>query len=87
LEIDLGRNPSFRWGPREIDIDILFYDDLVYTCQSLTIPHPSLHERAFVLVPLADLAPEFIHPVLKEPVSELLKKVDRGGIELYESDL
>ncbi len=86
LETDLGRNPRFRWGPREIDIDILFYDDLVYTCQGLTIPHPSLHERAFVLVPLADLAPEYIHPLLKQPVSELLKNADQSGIELYEGE-
>jgi 2-amino-4-hydroxy-6-hydroxymethyldihydropteridine diphosphokinase len=84
LEKALGRTERFRWGPREIDIDILFYDDLVYQQDGLTIPHPNLHERAFMLVPLADLAPEFIHPVLHESVADLLARVDKSGIGLYE---
>ncbi len=69
LEKNLGRLPSVRYGPRLIDIDILFYDDLVLHTPELTLPHPHLHERAFVLVPLADLAggprpppPPPIHP-------------------------
>ena len=55
LEVELGREQNFRWGPRLIDLDILFYDDLVIDTPPLVIPHPRLHERAFVLVPLADV--------------------------------
>ncbi len=58
LETSLGRLPSVRWGPRLIDMDILFYADLVLDIRGLVIPHPHLHERPFVLVPLADLAPD-----------------------------
>ena len=80
LEIELGRAPSVRWGPRLIDMDILFYDDLVLDIPGLTIPHPRLHERAFVLVPLADIAPDLVHPVLGKPVRELLAAVDTTGV-------
>ncbi len=83
LERQLGRIPSVRYGPRLIDLDILFYDDLVLDSDELTIPHPRVHERAFVLVPLADLAPDFVHPVLRKSVSTLLQQVDAGGIRLY----
>ena len=83
LEVQLGREQSFRWGPRLIDIDILFYDDLILESESLTIPHPRLHERAFVLVPLADIAPDFVHPVLKETIKELSVRVDTDDIHLY----
>ncbi len=71
-EVELGRIPTFRDGPRLIDIDILFYDDLVLNTLPLVIPHPRLHERAFVLVPLADIAPDFIHPVLNQSIRALL---------------
>src|SRR5512146_1207280 len=80
LEAELGRMPSFHWGPRLIDIDILFYDDLVLNTEALTIPHPHLHERAFVLVPLNDLAPALVHPVLGRTVSQLLAAQDASGI-------
>lgn len=72
LESELGRVPTFRNGPRLIDIDILFYDDLVLNTPPLVIPHPRLHERDFVLVPLADIAPDFIHPVLHQSIRTLL---------------
>ncbi len=83
LESELGRTPSFRWGPRLIDMDILFYDERVLDTPELTIPHPRLPERAFVLVPLADLAPEWKHPVLGKTVRQMLDEVDRSGIKEY----
>lgn len=73
LERQLGRVPSSqRWGPRVIDLDILLYDDRVLNEPALIIPHPRLHERRFVLEPLAQLAPKLIHPVLKQTIAELL---------------
>lgn len=80
LEMTLGRTPTFRNGPRLIDLDILFYDDLVIDSPPLVIPHPRLHERAFVLVPLADVAPELVHPLLGLSVSQLVETVDRHGV-------
>jgi 2-amino-4-hydroxy-6-hydroxymethyldihydropteridine diphosphokinase len=83
LEVELGREQSFHWGPRLIDLDILFYDDLVLDSPPLVIPHPRLHERAFVLVPLADVAPDLIHPVLDLPVHELLVRVNTKSIKRF----
>jgi 2-amino-4-hydroxy-6-hydroxymethyldihydropteridine diphosphokinase len=85
LEMALGRVPSFENGPRLIDLDILFYDDLVMNTPELVIPHPRLHERAFVLVPLKDIAPELVHPELKKTVNELLAERDTSGIQLISS--
>jgi 2-amino-4-hydroxy-6-hydroxymethyldihydropteridine diphosphokinase len=82
LENELGRTPSLHWGPRLIDIDILFYDDLILNTPQLVIPHPRLYERGFVLVPLADLAPDLVHPVLGKTIAELLRRVDTSGITL-----
>lgn len=83
LEAEMGRVKTFRYGPRLIDLDILLYDDLVVETPGLTIPHPHLAERAFVLVPLADLAPELQHPVLHSSMSALLERVDQEGIRLF----
>ena len=80
IEVEVGRVESVRWGPRQIDIDILFYDDLILESESLTIPHPRLHERAFVLIPLADIAVDFVHPVLNKTIKELLLNVNQAGI-------
>lgn len=80
IESHLGRQPSFRYGPRLIDLDILLYDDLVLDTPELQIPHPRLAQRAFVLIPLTDLNPHLLHPTLRRSVSELLADVDAQGV-------
>ncbi len=80
LEIKIGRTGSERWGPREIDIDILFFDDLIYSNDELTIPHKEVEKRDFVLIPLADINDKFIHPVLNKSIEVLLKETGGGNI-------
>lgn len=80
LETALGRKVSFQNGPRLIDIDILLYDDLVLNTPLLTIPHPRMHERAFVLLPMMDIAPDLVHPVAKKSVREMVSACDLTGI-------
>ncbi len=87
LEKTLGRTPSFRYGPRQIDLDILFYDDLVLETERLTLPHPRLHERAFVLVPLAEIAPNLMHPRLQRTIRQLLDTVQTTGIRPLAADI
>lgn len=73
IEDDLGRVRDIKWGPRIIDIDILFYDTLILNVDELNIPHPYLSERDFVLKPLNEIASDFVHPVSGMTVKELLK--------------
>jgi len=82
IEKNVGRIKRFRWGPREIDIDILFYESSIYHDDSIQIPHPRLHERDFVLKPLLELEPEFIHPVFKESLSVLYSKLETKELSI-----
>ena len=84
VEREMGRQPGVRYGPRLIDVDILFYGGQTLEYPDLQIPHPRLHQRAFVLVPLTDLAPELSHPTLTLTVAQLAEVVaGKGGVELW----
>jgi 2-amino-4-hydroxy-6-hydroxymethyldihydropteridine diphosphokinase len=81
IEQRLGRIRAEKWGSRVIDIDLLFYEDLVLNTPTLTLPHPLLHLRRFTLAPLAEIAPDLMHPVLKQPVYTLLANCpDQGEV-------
>lgn len=87
IEKQLGRQASFRNAPRVIDVDILLYDDLVLESPKLTIPHPRLAERAFVLVPLAEIAPDITHPILQRSIVDLLDAIDTSEVIFYSNSL
>ncbi len=71
LERELGRQKSSKWGPREIDLDLLFYNNAVYSDERLTVPHREIEHRDFVLVPLCEIASEFIHPALNKKICDI----------------
>lgn len=82
IERDLGRRRTFRNAPRTLDLDVLLVGELIFETKDLTLPHPRMHERAFVLVPLAEIAPHAIHPVLGLSISDVLSALpDQGAIE------
>jgi 2-amino-4-hydroxy-6-hydroxymethyldihydropteridine diphosphokinase len=83
LEVTLGRKETFQNGPRLIDMDILFYDDLILNTRLLVIPHPRLQERGFVLLPLMDIDPDLVHPVSKKSVREMMTGCYVEGIEKF----
>ena len=83
IEATMGRIPSMRYGPRLIDLDILLYGDQLIDTPDLKIPHPEMLRRAFVLVPLATIAPETIHPATNLTIAEHLCSADISGIALY----
>jgi 2-amino-4-hydroxy-6-hydroxymethyldihydropteridine diphosphokinase len=80
IEREMGRQRTQEKGPRTIDIDILLYGDMIVDSQELTIPHPAMHQRRFVLEPLAEIAPEARHPVLKKTIRELLDALPAGQV-------
>lgn len=86
IEAIIGRNrkEEIRWGEREIDIDILFYDDVVFENEILTIPHKHIQDRAFVLVPMLEIAPDFVHPIYKKTIAQMYDALENPeGVFLY----
>ena len=77
IETEMGREKTYKWGPRVIDLDILLFDDIILEQDDLCIPHPLMHKRDFVLRPLADLAPAMKHPALHLSIGELLQQLER----------
>jgi len=87
IEDTLGRERGSEWGPRTMDIDILMYSDLVLSDDKLTVPHPMMHERLFVLEPMREIAPVAIHPVLEKTVSELFDEKRAETADAYDDAL
>lgn len=88
LEREIGRIEGPKWGPREIDIDLLFYNDSIYSDERLTVPHREILLRDFVLVPLKEIAPEFEHPVIKTKIRDIdVSKLEQLIIKKYSIDL
>mgnify|MGYP005982410205 CR=1 FL=1 len=75
IEQEAGRERIIHWGPRTLDLDIIFYDDLVYVSEDLVIPHIDMENRYFVLKPLSELAPNFRHPITHKTVTQLLSEL------------
>lgn len=86
IELQFGRVRTEKWGARTLDLDIILYEDLVFQTPQLTIPHPRLTQRAFVLVPLTEIAPNWIEPVSKKAIAQLAKEVDCTGVKLMDNN-
>jgi 2-amino-4-hydroxy-6-hydroxymethyldihydropteridine diphosphokinase len=86
IEDKFGRVRQERWGARTLDLDLLLYDDLIVDQPNLQIPHPRMSERAFVLVPLAEIAPDWIEPVSQRVIQDLLQDVDTCDVHLVKSN-
>jgi len=86
IEADAGRERLVYHGPRTLDLDLLLYDDQRRESHTLTLPHPRMHERCFVLVPLCDLAPHIVHPNLGLSMSELLSRLQGNGVTLLQKE-
>jgi 2-amino-4-hydroxy-6-hydroxymethyldihydropteridine diphosphokinase len=80
IETKIGRKSRFKWGPREIDIDILFFNAELIISDKIKIPHPGIPERDFVLVPLNEIEPDFVHPELNKKISDICKSVTENNI-------
>lgn len=80
IEKKTGRTEGIKWGPREIDLDILFFNDLVYKDERICVPHKEIEYRDFVLVPLDEIAPKFFHPVLMQKISDICIKENEKTI-------
>ncbi|MGB6301859.1 MAG: 2-amino-4-hydroxy-6-hydroxymethyldihydropteridine diphosphokinase [Rivularia sp. (in: cyanobacteria)] len=87
IENQFGRERKERWGARTLDLDLLLYDDFIVHTPTLEIPHPRMSQRAFVLVPLAEIAPDWVEPVSKRPIKELVKEVDCSDVYLLTDNL
>jgi 2-amino-4-hydroxy-6-hydroxymethyldihydropteridine diphosphokinase len=85
IESQMGRQETFRFGPRLIDLDILFYDELILDTPKLTIPHPRLYERAFILIPLAEIAPDLNHRVPSKKTKQITTTVESNSVELFQT--
>ena len=83
IEQQFGRVRLEHWGPRTLDLDILLFEDLIIETPKLQIPHPRMTQRAFVLVPLAEIASDWIEPVSGEAIGKLVEKVDCSGVTLF----
>ncbi|MDX2213210.1 MAG: 2-amino-4-hydroxy-6-hydroxymethyldihydropteridine diphosphokinase [Oculatellaceae cyanobacterium bins.114] len=82
IELQFGRIRRERWGPRLLDLDLLLFDDSILSLPNLQLPHPRMHERAFVLVPLAEIAPNWVDPISGKAIADLAKTVDCSGVTL-----
>jgi 2-amino-4-hydroxy-6-hydroxymethyldihydropteridine diphosphokinase len=80
IEAEIGRSKKEHWGEREIDIDVLFYDDLIYSDEEISIPHMEIQNRRFVLVPMCEIAPDFVHPAFDIKMIELLEMTSDNTI-------